>query len=244
MYKMNVYGNIGTSVESPSQDPLYSGESLKRKKLDVKDESVKKPLWMVDILPNAPGNVAVPTNTLSLEVPSVKNLMRKIAKIKASMIQDQKCVICHLVIKGLEVESHTTVNNCHFVKSQGLCFSCLGSSCTKGVKCSIKFPMKLKNPVCFICGIEELLHLKSDPKHGLIRTPYGRHCNSIARDVVFPFIWYSRRLTDSIQQVNTHFNLKHTGDPEYRVWLYKSDHTPPLPNYLAIFAFLINHPLQ
>lgn len=237
--QMNVYGNTDTSVESPS-----SAQSQKRKSVETEKQSVKKPLWQVEILPDAPSNDVVPTNTLSLEVPVVKNLMTKIASIKTEMVKEKKCVICHLVQKGRAVVEHNNVNTCPIVKSQHLCFSCLGSSCPMGTKCRIKFTLKLNTFYCYMCGIEESLHFKYHDRDGLVSTPYGPHCISIARDVVFPYIWYSRRLTDTIQRVNTHFLLKNMDDPAYRVWLYQSNHSPPLPNYLAVFAFLINHPLQ
>jgi hypothetical protein len=95
-----------------------------------------------------------------------------------------------------------------------------------------------------MCGVAEMVHYQKHGDQWILGPLYakGSTCTALACDMVFPLIWYARRRKDRIQQVNTHFNLKtDLNDEEYWIWLYQSDHSPPMLNYLLVFGFLINH---
>lgn len=234
------------SEKSFHDDPLTSSiphippsGTLKRKADDV--EVAKSKSWLVPVVAAPTAKEPVPSNTLSMELPALQTLMESMANLQKTLEKNKECILCN-IFQANQQSAHSSPNFCPTVKKMNLCFHCFGTC--RGSSCTLKSFMTLPYKVCYMCGLADSIHYQQNGDQWILVPLYvkGAKCTAMAKDMVFPLIWYARRRKDSLKRVNTRFNLKtDMTDEEYRIWLYQSNQSPPMPNYLLVFGFLINH---
>lgn len=173
--------------------------------------------------------------------PPFTSFARTVAATSPSLICDgtrTTCLVCLMAGRSGHLRNAPLqLKRCYRV---GRCFRCLtGGHGSRG--CGVaKLPSSVQHPSCSLCGMlgsPAALHITVDHEP----TPFGRACNSWAKDTILPAAWFLWRDGYAIANPSCPaHHLRYNSDDQFSYWLGEVNRG--LPNCVRlVFWALTEH---